>query len=124
MAARTVADLVDAIDAHPDDQRAQAMAMDQAVTEQISPWYADQAADDAAWVAVLRHVVEGAASPPPPPLDRLVSGQLRAAAQTDAVAFRALWRITGMVGRPSDVYDDPVLTAHVHRVLAAGPPPQ
>ncbi|OLT07333.1 hypothetical protein BJF90_14525 [Pseudonocardia sp. CNS-004] len=124
MAARGAADLTDAVIAHPDDPHAQSLAVDRAVTEHLAPWYADQAANDAAWVAMLRHVVEGAPAPPSPPAGRLVFGQLRAAAQLDAVAFRALWRVMGMVGTPADVYDDPDLVARVRAVLGAGPPPR
>lgn len=122
LAARMVAALTDVIADHPDDPHAQALSMDQAVTNHVAPWYADQAANDAAWVAMMRNVVEGTPAPPPPPTGRLVFGQLRAAAQTDPVAFRALWRIMGMVGQPADVYDDSVLGARVRDVLAQGPP--
>jgi 2-polyprenyl-6-methoxyphenol hydroxylase-like FAD-dependent oxidoreductase len=125
MAAHCAADLTDALAAHPDDPHARSLAMDHAVTEHLAPWYADQVANDTAWVAMLRHSVEGAPAPPTPPADRLVLGRLRAAAQVDALAFRALWRVTSMVGRPDDVYDDPALVAHVRAVLAAaGPPPR
>jgi 2-polyprenyl-6-methoxyphenol hydroxylase-like FAD-dependent oxidoreductase len=124
MAARSAADLADVLTAHPDDPHAQALAADRAVTEHLAPWYADQAVNDAAWVAMLRHTVEGAPAPPTPPPDRLVFGQLRAAAQTDAVAFRALWRVMGMIGKPDDAYEDPTLVAHVRAVLAAGPAPR
>lgn len=124
MAARSAADLADVLTAHPDDPFAQALAMDRAVSGHLAPWYADQAANDAAAVGLLRHAVEGAPAPPPPPPDRLGFGLLRAAAQIDAVAFRALWRVMGMIGRPTDVYEDPALVSHVHAVLAAGPPPR
>lgn len=124
MTAHSVADLADFLTAHPDDPHAQALAMERSVSEHIAPWYADQAANDAVWVALLRHAVEGTPAPPTPPPDRLGFGQLRAAAQTDAVAFRALWQVMGMVGKPADVYENPTLVAHVRAVLAAGPPPR
>jgi 2-polyprenyl-6-methoxyphenol hydroxylase-like FAD-dependent oxidoreductase len=124
MVMRTVVDLADAITAHPDDQRAQALALDHAVVERLAPWYADQAATDATRLAVLRHTVLGA--PPPAPttlVDRITFGQLRSAAQLDPVAFRGLWRVMGMVGAPDDVYADPVLVERVRGVLADGNPP-
>jgi 2-polyprenyl-6-methoxyphenol hydroxylase-like FAD-dependent oxidoreductase len=122
LAARTVAELVDAVASHPDDPYRQALAMDRAVTEAVAPWYHDQAANDAAWVAGIRHIVEGAPAPPPPAAGTLGFGRLRAAAQVDATAFRALWRVMGMVGRPADVYEDAALAAHVETVLAEHPP--
>lgn len=124
LAMRTATDLVDVLAAHPDDPRAQALAMDRAVSAHVAPWYADQAVNDAAGVAMMRHAVAGGPAPDlSPPPDRIAFGQLRAAAQTDAAAFRALWRIMGMVGQPADVYADPALVARVRATLADGPPP-
>ncbi|OZM81325.1 NAD(P)/FAD-dependent oxidoreductase [Pseudonocardia sp. MH-G8] len=124
MMMRGVADLADTLAAHPDDLHAQALAMDRAVADHVAPWYADQAATDAGRLAALRHTVLGAPPPPPPPAiaGRITFGQLRSAAQVDPVAFRGMWRVMGMLGRPSDVYDDPALVARVREVLAAGPP--
>ncbi|TQM11985.1 NAD(P)/FAD-dependent oxidoreductase [Pseudonocardia kunmingensis] len=125
MMMRGVADLADTVAAHPEDLHAQALAMDRRVAAHVAPWYADQAATDAARLAVLRHTVLGA-PPPPPPVgvtERVTFGQLRSAAQVDPLAFRAMWRVMGMLGRPSDVYEDPALVARVRDVLAAGVPP-
>jgi hypothetical protein len=119
-----VADLVDALAAHSEDPYARALALDAALGAHVAPWYADQAVGDAAALAVLRHMVLGAPAPPPDDIeDRVTFGQLRVAARVDAVAFRAVWRIMGMVGHPSDTYTDPALVARVRSVLAAGPPP-
>ena len=124
MVLRTTADLVDVLATHPDDPHAQVMAMDRAVTEGVAPWYADQAATDSARLGMLRHTVLGAPPPSPPTLvDRITFGQLRSAAQVDPVAFRAMWRIMGMVGMPSDVYQNPDLVDRVRAVLAPGTPP-
>ena len=116
-----VADLVDVLAAHPDDPAAQALAMDRAVGEHIAPWFADQAVSDAARLAMLQHAVFGAPQPAPDPA-RVTFGQIRQAGQVDPVAFRAVWRLMGMIGRPSDAYDDPDLTARVRAALAAGVP--
>jgi hypothetical protein len=122
---RTVVDLADTLAAYPDDSYAQALAMDQAVTEHVAPWYADQAETDAARLAMLRHAVFGEPPSPPPATaaGRITFAQLRAAGQVDPVAFRAVVRTMGMVGRPSDVYEDPNLVGRVKAVLAAGNPP-
>ena len=95
--------------------------MDRAVGEHIAPWFADQAVSDAARLAMLRHTVFGAPLPAPDP-SRVTFGQIRQAGQVDPVAFRAVWRLMGMIGRPSDAYDDPDLTARVRAALAAGVP--
>jgi 2-polyprenyl-6-methoxyphenol hydroxylase-like FAD-dependent oxidoreductase len=122
---RTVVDLADTLAAYPDDSYAQALAMDQAVTEHVAPWYADQAEMDAARLAMLRHAVFGEPPSPPPAMaaGRITFAQLRAAGQVDPVAFRAVVRTMGMVGRPSDIYEDPNLVGRVKAVLAAGNPP-
>lgn len=125
MVMRGAVDLVDVLAAHPDDPYEQALAMDRAVTEHLAPWFADQAAADAARMATLRHTVEGAAPPPrpAPDLDRITFGELRSAAQVDAAAERGVWRSMGMVGKPADIYEDPALVARVRAALANGLPP-
>ncbi|HEY2205626.1 MAG TPA: hypothetical protein VGH99_14230 [Pseudonocardia sp.] len=124
MVLRGAADLADTLAAHPADPYAQALAMDGAVTEHVEPWYADQAATDSARLAALRHTVLGAPPPPAPApaAGRLTFGELRTAAQVDPSAFRALWKIMGMVGTPSAVYRDPALVSRVRAVLALGVP--
>lgn len=124
MAMRGAANVADTLAVHPDDLHAQALAMDRAVSEQVAPWYADQAAGDATRLAGLRHTVLGTPPPPPPPDDehRITSAQLRAAGAVDPVAFRAVWKTIGMLGHPADVYKDPALVARVRRVLADGVP--
>ena len=98
--------------------------MDRAVAEHVAPWYADQAATDSARLAMLRRTVLGAPPPPPAPAtDRITFPQLRQAAQIDPITFRAFWKIMGMIGKPSDVYEDARLVARVRGVLAAGVPP-
>ncbi len=124
MAARGAADLVDVLAVHRDDVHTQALALDEAIGGHIAPWYADQAAGDAAFLATLRHTVLGDPAPDPASApDRITFAELRAAAQVDADAFRAVWRIMGMVGRPSEVYTDPSLVARVRTALAGGVPP-
>jgi hypothetical protein len=100
------------------------VATDHAVEEHVVPFYLDQARADAARLAVLRHTVHG--GPPPPAPARtatLAFPELRAAAQRDPLAFRAMCRIMGMVGTPEDVYGDPELIARVRDVSADGAPP-
>ncbi|MCD2195117.1 hypothetical protein LQ327_17255 [Actinomycetospora endophytica] len=124
IAMRTVVGLVAAVASDPGDPRAQALQMDESITRTVVPWYEDQAASDAARLAGLRHTVLGAPLPAAARAeDRISFGELRSASQLDAVAFRALWLVLGMVSRPDDVYRDPDLVARVRRVLAGGTPP-
>jgi 2-polyprenyl-6-methoxyphenol hydroxylase-like FAD-dependent oxidoreductase len=125
MVMRAAADLADTLAAHGEDPHAQALDMDRAIGEHLAPWYADQAATDLARLTMLRHTVLGAPAPAPPAPDpdRITFGELRSAAQIDPVAFRAVYRIMGMVGSPSDTYHDPALVARTRAVLADGNPP-
>ena len=43
--------------------------------------------------------------------------QLRTAALYDATAFRAFWRIMGMIRRPEEEYRDPQIVARTHEIL-------
>src|SRR5262249_14108602 len=112
---------------HGDDWAAQALGLDGLVAEHVAPYYQDQAVIDRARLAALRHTIFGAPAPDPPPAapDRVTYAQLRAAAPHDPTAFRALWRVMGMIGQPEEIYTDPDVVASTQAVLrhhAGGPP--
>jgi hypothetical protein len=84
----------------------------------VVPFYEDQAVIDAARLAMMRHTVFGA--PPPPPSQspgRVTYSQLRVAASYDPIAFRAFWKINGMVCPPDEVYTDPDVIACTQETL-------
>jgi hypothetical protein len=109
------ADLLHAIGQHGDDWTGQAL-VDRLVAGHIVPFYEDQAANDHARLMMLRHAVFGA---PPPPLSpgRISYAQLRAAASSDPVAFRAFWKINGVICLPENVYGDPCVVACTQQAL-------
>jgi len=81
---------------------------------------------EASWCAsqcwyssVVRHSVFGAPEPAPPPADsgRVTHAQLRAAAASDPVAFRAFWKIYGMTCLPDEVYTDPHVVACTRQAI-------
>ena len=112
------ADLADAIGEHPADPAAQALALDRLAGAHVVPFYQDQAAIDAARLAMMRHAIFG--TPPPPPArtpGRVTYSQLRAAASWDPTAFRAFWKINGMVCPPGEVYTDPDVIACTQETL-------
>ena len=105
--------------------------MDRLVVDHVAPFYQDQAAIDAARLAMMRHTIFGEPPPQPPaaPGDGRVSyPQLRVAGCYDPVAFRAFWKINGMVCPPEQVYTDPDVVAATQQTLshygAAPPVPQ
>jgi hypothetical protein len=119
------ADLVDTIGRHAEDPAAQALALDRLVGEHVLPFYQDQAAVDAARLAVMRHTIFGAPKPELPETPGRVSyPQLRVAASYDPAAFRAFWKINGMVCPPEQVYTDPDVVACTRETLRqhGGPP--
>lgn len=113
LALSSAVDLVDAIDRHDGDPTARAVALDRLVTGHVMPFYEDQAAIDQARLAALRHCVFGAPQPAPPATDpgRVTYAELRSAASSDPVAFRAFWQIYGMTCLPDEVYTDPRVVA-------------
>ena len=90
------------------------------------PFYHDQAAIDAARLAMMRHTIFGALPPPPAQTPgRVTYSQLRVAASYDPAAFRAFWKINGMVCPPDEVYTDPDVVASTRETLrqhGAAPP--
>jgi 2-polyprenyl-6-methoxyphenol hydroxylase-like FAD-dependent oxidoreductase len=113
------ADLVDTIGQHGDDWTAQALALDTLVTEHVMPYYEDQAAIDAARLAMLRQAIFDVPAPAPPLVtsDRVTYAQLRTAALFDPAAFRAFCKVMGMIGRPDEVYTDPQVVACTRAAL-------
>ena len=90
------------------------------------PFYHDQAVIDAARLAMMRHTIFGAPAPPPSQTPgRVTYSQLRVAASYDPIAFRAFWKINGMICPPEEVYTDPDVVACTQETLrrsGAGPP--
>jgi 2-polyprenyl-6-methoxyphenol hydroxylase-like FAD-dependent oxidoreductase len=113
------ADLLDAIGKHDDDWAAQALAVDALIDDHIAPFYEDQAAIDAARLATLRHTIFNtpARHPPPPNTHRVTYAQLRLAAAFDPTAFRAFWKIQGMICQPGKIYTDPQVVACTRGVV-------
>lgn len=114
---------VDLLDVLVDpDPHARATAFDRAITENVAPYYEDQAAVDAARLAALRHTVHGAPAPALARIEdsRVTYAQLRQAGQVDPVAFRGFWKVMGMLSRPEKVYTDPDIVERVQRALARG----
>jgi len=113
------ADLADTIGEDATDPAAQALALDRLVGAHVAPFYHDQAVIDAARLAMMRHTIFGA--PPPRPSQtpgRVTYSQLRAAASWDPAAFRAFWKINGMVCPPEQVYTDPDVIACTQETLS------
>jgi 2-polyprenyl-6-methoxyphenol hydroxylase-like FAD-dependent oxidoreductase len=120
------ADLADTLGAHGGDQAGQPLALDRLVAAHVAPFYQDQAAIDAARLAMMRHTIFGEPVPAPPAAaDRVSDPQLRVAGCYDPVAFRAFWKINGMVCPPDEVYTDPHVVACTREALGrygSGPP--
>jgi hypothetical protein len=114
------ADLADTVARHGDDPVAQALALDRLVGEHVAPFYQDQAVIDAARLAMMRHTIFGDPAPPPGATadGRVSYPQLRVAGCYDPVAFRAFWKINGMVCPPEDVYTDPDVVACTRDALS------
>jgi 2-polyprenyl-6-methoxyphenol hydroxylase-like FAD-dependent oxidoreductase len=106
------ADLADTIGDHAADPAAQAIALDRLAGAHVVPFYQDQAAIDAARLAMMRHTIFGEPPPPSPEASgRVTYSQLRVAASYDPTAFRAFWKINGMLCPPDQVYTDPEVVA-------------
>lgn len=121
------ADLLDTIGGHGDDPTGQALALDTLVTAHVAPFYEDQAVIDRARLTALRHVIFDGPAPEPSPAasGRTSYAQLRRAAPVDPIAFRAFWKIMGMMCAPEEVYTDPNVVARTQEALGRrgdGPP--
>lgn len=120
-------DLLDAVTRHPNSPLEQALVLDQHIADHVQPYYEDQARIDAARLGVLNHNIFGCPLPAEaaPVPGRVTYSELRIAAQFDPVAFRAFWKIMGMIAWPEDVYTDPDVVACTRAALqkhGGGPP--
>jgi hypothetical protein len=89
----------------------------------VVPFYHDQAVIDAARLAMMRHSIFGAPPPRPPQTPgRVTYSQLRTAASRDPTAFRALWKINGMVYPPDTDPDVIACTQETLRRHGTAPP--
>ena len=110
--------LVELLDQYSEAEMGLAQALDNFVTRHVEPFYLDQAANDGRRLAELRHTLFGAPAPGTSALeDRVTFAELRAAMPFDAIAFRAFWRVMGMLAKPDDVYTDPDVVTHTQDVL-------
>jgi hypothetical protein len=112
--------LRDILDECGEDWTAQSMSMDAFVGQNIEPFYEEQAAVDRGRMGMLRHTIFDAAAPDRAATgsDRVTYAEVRTAAQFDPTAFRALWRIHGLVQKPLEVYNDPEVVACIRAALA------
>jgi len=119
LALQGAVDLLRVLDAHGEDAHKQALAFDELVGEHVVPHYEAQAVIDYGRLAMLRHTVFGEPVPEPPATseDRVSYGQIRMAAAVDPIAFRAHWRIQGMISLPEDVYTDAEVVAATREAL-------
>jgi 2-polyprenyl-6-methoxyphenol hydroxylase-like FAD-dependent oxidoreductase len=121
------ADLADTVGQHGENWAVQALALDGLVARHVVPFYQDQAAIDQARLTMLRHAISGGPAPERPTVmpGRVTYAQLRSAASFDPAAFRAFWKVMGMICPPAEVYTDPRVVACTQEVLrqhGAGPP--
>jgi 2-polyprenyl-6-methoxyphenol hydroxylase-like FAD-dependent oxidoreductase len=119
LALSSAVDLLDAISKHEDDCIAQALMLDDLIADHVVPFYQDQATIDQARLTVLRHNVCGDPLPEPAAVDweRVSYAELRSAAQFDPTAFRAFWKVQGMLSRPDEIYTDPEVVACTRQTL-------
>jgi hypothetical protein len=75
---------------------------------------------DAARLEILRHRVFGGPPPQQPAAssERVTYAELREAATVDPSAYRAFWKVNGMICRPDEVYADPEVVACTRDALA------
>lgn len=95
--------------------------VDALAVEHVMPFYEDQAAIDYARLAMLRDTIFGLRRPSPAAaMQRAWPGHLCPAPHGGAVrpaAFRAFWKIMGMMCHPHEVCSDPAVVAGTREIL-------
>lgn len=117
--------LVDAVASYPLDQLAK--VMDEVTSTRIAPWFADQAAIDAARLAAVRGAVLGFGVPPTAAVgvgsglvgDSIDLASLRWAGEFDPNLFRAQARLLGMLQPAGEILADPGIVEKTREILTA-----
>jgi hypothetical protein len=119
LAAWMAADLVTALDEHPRDCAERSLMLDGLVADHVAPFYEEQAVVDSARLAALRAAVADRPVPVPAHAgsDRITFAELRDAALFDPVAFRAFFRVMGMLCLPDQIYTDPLVVSRTRDAL-------
>jgi flavin-dependent dehydrogenase len=115
--------LAEAVDRHGLLGADLAEAMAQVVQDELVPWVADSAEQDAARLSRWRP--EGDAEPvdfgaPALGADRVANGEAYVAAQADRDVWQRFTRLQNLLEKPIGALDDPALVGDVRRVQAAG----
>ena len=106
----------------PDDPVAQALRFDAYVTQEIEPWFRENAQFDRALFQRMRADLAG--QPPGAPIraaDAVLLDEVRLAGQQDADLYRAAMRYAQLLGDAS-LLSDPSLVARVRRLIPLGAP--
>jgi hypothetical protein len=108
----------DTIGEHLADPAAQALALDHLAGTHVVPFYQDQAAIDAAQLAMMRHVIFRA--PPPPPSETPAGSPIPSCARprpTTRPPSARSGRSTEWSARPDEVYTSPDVVACTRETL-------
>jgi 2-polyprenyl-6-methoxyphenol hydroxylase-like FAD-dependent oxidoreductase len=121
LAMTSAVDLATTVAGHEHDPYARALALDDLATAHVEPFYVEQALVDGARLAQMRHLIFGDPEPAPRAEadNRVTYGQVRAAMPFDPVAFRAFWKVMGMITTPEEAYTDPEVVGRTRTVLQA-----
>ncbi|MET9020478.1 NAD(P)-binding protein [Actinopolymorpha sp. NPDC004070] len=136
-ALQEVIHLADAVGEYPVEELTK--VMDELTSTRIEPWFADQAAIDAARLAALRRELRGTHAEPAgaagtpgsagapasagPAEGRIDLASLRQAAGFDPDLFRAQVRLLGMLTPAEEILADPAVVRRVGEILASVEPP-
>jgi len=111
-------DLGQVVGKHGEDLPRLAAEVDRLVTQNIEPFYDDQATNDKVRLAEMRRVVvDPALAARADDPERVTFAELRAAAAHDAHVLRAFWQVFGMLRKPEQIYTDPTVVSRTRQVL-------
>lgn len=112
--------LAEAMTAHPDDAKAQAVALAQATRENLYPWYRSSVNSDRDARRVANRILAGEddADDPAAAMRAVFREGLLPALRTDAVVLRAFFRNFNLLTTPEALLTDPDVTGRVLAVYA------
>jgi 2-polyprenyl-6-methoxyphenol hydroxylase-like FAD-dependent oxidoreductase len=111
-------DVVQALREYDDDLLGLSLRFDRCITENVAPFYENQAVNDQIRLAEMRHGLYGTPLPDQPPEPgRLTFNELRAASAHDPDLLRAFWQVFGMLRMPDEILTDSAVVARARGVL-------